>query len=187
MLGAAKPLELGALTARAREEESPQTRWKFCVRSKQGSRGLVQPLCEISISFPFYLTLPCWRPHRLTHHLSEEQNQLVACRCCDPRKQSALKQSTEHFVWSTFWNTGTVMLELTAPIATHRPSEAWPSLVYFVFVAVGYSAGWFRMNMSKLSCYESAKRMVIYMHIANMWRLDLLCKRGIIMGAFSSL
>lgn len=141
---------------------------------------LVQPLYKISLSFPFYLTLPCC-------HLAEEQNRLVACPCCDPRKQNALKQSTEHLVWSTFWNTETVMLELTAPIETHRPSEAWPSLVYSVFVAVGYSAGWYRMNISKLGCYEPAKRMVIYMHIANMWRLALLCKRGIIMGAFSSL
>lgn len=96
--------------------------------------------------FPFLFIDPSLLTPTLASSLnsssSEEQNRLVASRCC-PRKQSALKQSTEHFVWSTFWNTGKVKLELTAPIETHRPSEAWPSLVYFVFVAVGYSAGWF--------------------------------------------
>lgn len=185
----------------------PRNRWSGCLDSEGKGGRIAAKLgeyfvwgqnrdreglfnrCARSLFLFFFIdpsTLLCWRPHRLTHHLSEDQNRLVASRCCDPRKQSALKQSTEHFVWSTFWNTGKVKLELTAPIETRRPSEAWPSLVYFVFFRDWLFRGLSRMNIPKLGCHESAKRMVI-VDIANMWRLALLCKRGIIMGAFSSL
>ena len=64
----------------------------FCVNSKTGIEGACSTAVR-DLSFDFFLltSVP-------TRHPSEEQSRLVASRSCNPRKQSALKQSTEHFV-----------------------------------------------------------------------------------------
>lgn len=179
MLWAAKLLKWVSLTAsfhegkdgrlgpgftRRLQEESPQTRRDFCVSSKTGIEGACSTAVR-DLSFDFFLlTLcPCWhprRPYRLTHHPSEEQSRLVASRSCNPRKQSALKQSTEHFVWSTYWNTGKVKLELTAPIENHRPGEACLLAIILQLIRMSICLNWDAIRPHKGWWSDSCKLQI---------------------------